>query len=85
MLFAGFDHTGTALYHLDPSGTYIRCIAKAIGAGGDGAEQALIEQCKECDRVLKIFFRGMKNFWGKNIILGKNFCLLKLNFYCKQL
>jgi len=51
MLFAGVDHTGTALYHLDPSGTYIRCIAKAIGAGGDGAEQALIEHCKECDKV----------------------------------
>nr|CAD2128417.1 unnamed protein product [Meloidogyne enterolobii]CAD2166582.1 unnamed protein product [Meloidogyne enterolobii] len=54
MLFAGVDHTGTALYHLDPSGTYIRCIAKAIGAGGDGAEQALIEHCKECDKKMTL-------------------------------
>jgi 20S proteasome alpha/beta subunit len=51
MLFAGVDHSGPHLFHLDPSGTYIKCLAKAIGAGGDGAEQVLREQCANCDKV----------------------------------
>lgn len=30
-------------YHMDPSGTYIRYEAKAIGSGSEGAQQALQE------------------------------------------
>jgi len=53
MLFAGIDSDGQAhLFHLDPSGTYIKCLAKAIGAGGDGAEQILREQCLNCNEVI---------------------------------
>lgn len=63
MLFAGVDHTGPHLFHLDPSGTYIRCLAKAIGAGADGAEQALRERCLDCDKVnfmrMNIAIKGM--------------------------
>uniref|UniRef100_A0A914BZT3 Proteasome subunit alpha type n=1 Tax=Acrobeloides nanus TaxID=290746 RepID=A0A914BZT3_9BILA len=44
MLFAGVDEEGPQLFHLDPSGTYIQCIAKAIGAASDGAEQSLKEE-----------------------------------------
>ena len=29
------------LYHLDPSGTYIRCDAKAIGSASEGAQGSL--------------------------------------------
>lgn len=54
MLFAGVDHTGSHLFHLDPSGTYIKCLAKAIGAGSDGAEHTLQEHCKDCDKVIMI-------------------------------
>uniref|UniRef100_A0A914CWN5 Proteasome subunit alpha type n=1 Tax=Acrobeloides nanus TaxID=290746 RepID=A0A914CWN5_9BILA len=38
------DEEGPQLFHLDPSGTYIQCIAKAIGAASDGAEQSLKEE-----------------------------------------
>lgn len=41
MLFAGFDERGPQLYHLDPSGTYILCDAKAIGSASEGAQTSL--------------------------------------------
>ncbi|CAD5226933.1 unnamed protein product [Bursaphelenchus xylophilus] len=47
MLFAGVDQTGPKLYHLDPSGTFIDCLAKSIGAASDGAEQNLKEHYHE--------------------------------------
>ncbi|CAL8101486.1 unnamed protein product [Calicophoron daubneyi] len=43
LLFAGIDETGPQLIHMDPSGTYIRYDAKAIGSGSEGAQQALQE------------------------------------------
>ncbi|KAI6175438.1 Proteasome subunit alpha type [Aphelenchoides bicaudatus] len=43
MLFAGVDQNGPQLFHLDPSGTFIHCLAKSIGAASDGAEQNLKE------------------------------------------
>ena len=30
-----------SLYSLDPSGTYVRCDAKAIGSGAEGAQGSL--------------------------------------------
>jgi len=41
MLFAGIDFEGPQLYYMDPSGTYVKCNAKAIGSGCEGAQQAL--------------------------------------------
>jgi 20S proteasome subunit alpha 5 len=43
LLIAGVDEQGPALYHTDPSGTYVRWQAKAIGAGSEGAQTALQE------------------------------------------
>jgi len=43
ILFAGIDDSGPQLYHMDPSGTYVQCDAKAIGSGCEGAQQALQE------------------------------------------
>lgn len=43
MLFAGIDGKGPQLYYMDPSGTYVKCDAKAIGSGCEGAQQALQE------------------------------------------
>jgi 20S proteasome subunit alpha 5 len=37
LLIAGIDENGPSLYHADPSGTYIRYEAKAIGSGSEGA------------------------------------------------
>ena len=43
MLFAGIDSKGAHLYFMDPSGTYVKCDAKAIGSGCEGAQQSLKE------------------------------------------
>lgn len=43
LLIAGVDEDGPSLYHTDPSGTYVKWKAKAIGAGSEGAQTALQE------------------------------------------
>jgi len=44
LLFAGYDpKLGFQLLHMDPSGTYVHCEAKAIGSGCEGAQQSLEE------------------------------------------
>ncbi len=44
LLIAGIDEHGPALFHTDPSGTYTKYLAKAIGAGSEGAQTQLKEQ-----------------------------------------
>eukprot|EP01027_Heterolobosea_sp_BB2_P007421 GEZU01011049.1.p1 GENE.GEZU01011049.1~~GEZU01011049.1.p1 ORF type:complete len:245 (-),score=67.31 GEZU01011049.1:120-854(-) len=44
LLMAGIDETGPVLYHTDPSGTFVRYDAKAIGAGSEGAQTTLQEK-----------------------------------------
>ncbi|KAJ9107035.1 hypothetical protein QFC19_002904 [Naganishia cerealis] len=43
LLIAGIDERGPLLYHTDPSGTFVRYDAKAIGAGSDAAQASLQE------------------------------------------
>jgi 20S proteasome subunit alpha 5 len=48
LLMAGVDaQEGPQLYHTDPSGTYTRYKAKAIGAGSEGAQHTLNEEYSE--------------------------------------
>ncbi|KAI9203781.1 nucleophile aminohydrolase [Polychytrium aggregatum] len=44
LLIAGIDENGCQLYHADPSGTFSRYDAKAIGSGSEGAQTELQEQ-----------------------------------------
>mmetsp|Transcript_10476 Transcript_10476/g.17128 ORF Transcript_10476/g.17128 Transcript_10476/m.17128 type:complete len:242 (-) Transcript_10476:256-981(-) len=44
LLLAGVDELGPQLWHVDPSGTFIRFEAKAIGSGSEGAQTTLQEQ-----------------------------------------
>ncbi|KAF0979718.1 hypothetical protein FDP41_001386 [Naegleria fowleri] len=44
LLIAGVDENGPALYHTDPSGTFTKYEAKAIGAGSEGAQTTLQEE-----------------------------------------
>ena len=44
LLVGGIDEDGPSLYHCNPSGTYIRYSAKAIGAGSEGAQNTLEEE-----------------------------------------
>jgi len=41
LLIAGIDELGPQLYHTDPSGTFIRYEAKAIGSGSEAAQSEL--------------------------------------------
>lgn len=41
ILFAGVESGDPQLWHMDPSGTYTRYDAKAIGSGSEGAQQNL--------------------------------------------
>jgi len=43
-LIAGIDEYGPSLYHTDPSGTFVRYEAKAIGAASEGAQTTLQEE-----------------------------------------
>lgn len=47
LLIAGYDKRGPCLYHTDPSGTFVRYEAKAIGAGSEGAQSALQEHYRQ--------------------------------------
>lgn len=53
LLLAGWDADGgPGLYHADPSGTFTRFDAKAIGSGSEGAQTTLQEQWRK-DMTLK--------------------------------
>ncbi|KAK4580426.1 proteasome component pup2 [Recurvomyces mirabilis] len=41
LLIAGYDEEGPSLYHAEPSGTFYRYDAKAIGSGSEGAQAEL--------------------------------------------
>ncbi|KAK9810678.1 hypothetical protein WJX73_009755 [Symbiochloris irregularis] len=43
LLVAGWDNGSAVLFHTDPSGTFYRCEAMAIGSGSEGAQTALKE------------------------------------------
>ncbi|KDD75883.1 proteasome subunit protein [Helicosporidium sp. ATCC 50920] len=48
LLVAGWDpEHGPILFHTDPSGTFVRYEAKAIGAGAEGAQTTLQEQYRK--------------------------------------
>ncbi|XP_055305341.1 proteasome subunit alpha type-5-like [Sitodiplosis mosellana] len=47
ILFAGVENGDPQLWHMDPSGTYIRYDAKAIGSGSEGAQQNLQDNFTE--------------------------------------
>lgn len=44
LLIAGIDENGPSLYHCDPSGTFIRYEAKAVGQASEGAQTTLQEE-----------------------------------------
>lgn len=48
LLLAGWDPVdGPVLYHADPSGTYVKYKATAIGSGAEGAQSALQDKWRE--------------------------------------
>ena len=58
LLVAGVDDTeGPVLYHTDPSGTFVRFTAKAIGSGSEGAQTNLQEALADGNEVRGLLAR----------------------------
>ena len=69
LLFAGCDPDhGPQLFHMDPSGTYVRYDAKAIGSGSEG-ESHFVQGAIHKQGLRKLPKSGgsePKSGWGKN-------------------
>merc|ERR1712070_317666 len=60
LLLAGMADDGPALYHMDPSGTYVRFEAKAIGSASEGAMSALQESYNKSMTLVEAETMAMK-------------------------
>merc|ERR1712010_389163 len=60
LLLAGMGDDGPALYHMDPSGTYFRFDAKAIGSASEGAQSALQESYNKSLTLVEAETMAMK-------------------------
>jgi proteasome subunit alpha 4 (EC:3.4.25.1) len=78
-LFAGIDRKGVHLIQTDPGGTYLRCKARAIGAGAQHALDLFIKEYRDDIRIedaVLLALRGLKaameeGFSPENIELAK--------------
>ncbi|OWF55886.1 Proteasome subunit alpha type-5 [Mizuhopecten yessoensis] len=92
LLFAGIDHKGPQLFHMDPSGTFIQYDAKAIGSGSEGAQQALQdvyhksmtlkEACKNALTILKQVMEEKLN--STNVEMGTVTPQKKFHMFTKE-
>lgn len=51
LLIAGVDENGPQLFHVDPSGTFMRYDAKSIGSGSEGAQTELQDSWHKVGRL----------------------------------
>lgn len=59
LLIAGFDENGPQLFHAEPSGTFYRFDAKAIGSGSEGAQAELQNEYHKVSFVFTFMFLHM--------------------------
>lgn len=52
LLVAGYDENGPQLFHAEPSGTFYRYDAKAIGSGSEGAQAELQNEYHKVRHIL---------------------------------
>merc|ERR1711981_458377 len=60
LLLAGMAEDGPALFHMDPSGTYVRFEAKAIGSASEGAQSALQDEYNKSMTLVEAETLAMK-------------------------
>merc|ERR1712072_847190 len=60
LLLAGMASDGPALFHIDPSGTYVRFEAKAIGSASEGAQSALQDEYNKSMTLVEAETLAMK-------------------------
>lgn len=78
-LFAGIDRKGVHLIQTDPGGTYLRCKARAIGAGAQKAIDLFTKEYNEnikVEEAIMLALRALKEsmeegFTAENIELAK--------------
>jgi len=78
-LFAGIDRKGVHLIQTDPGGTYLRCKARAIGAGAQRALDLFVKEYRDdikIDEAALLALRGLREaieegFSPENIELAK--------------
>lgn len=60
LLIAGYDAAGgPQLYHADPSGTFMRYDAKAIGSGSEGAQGELQDSYNKVSALLRVAWSAL--------------------------
>ncbi|KAK4080424.1 hypothetical protein Trihar35433_1529 [Trichoderma harzianum] len=67
LLIAGFDENGPQLFHAEPSGTFYRFDAKAIGSGSEGAQAELQNEYHKVSFVVTFMFLHMKTLVLKTL------------------
>lgn len=65
MLIAGIDDRGPQMYYADPSGTFFKYKAKALGSGSITAQSTLEEAYNEVRICINILCAGYlsRNMW----------------------
>lgn len=66
LLIAGFDENGPQLFHAEPSGTFYRYDAKAIGSGSEGAQAELQNEYHKVCLSLGAWLRALSSI--KNLL-----------------
>lgn len=70
LLVAGCDEDGPQLFHTDPSGSFTRWDAKAIGSGSEGAQNALQEEYSATltlDEALSLALKVLKQVMEEKV------------------
>jgi proteasome alpha subunit len=85
-LFAGIDRKGVHLIQTDPGGTYLRCKARAIGAGAQRALDLFVKEYRDdikIDEAVLLALRGLREAMEEGFS-PENIELAKIDIYTKS-
>jgi proteasome alpha subunit len=85
-LFAGIDRKGVHLIQTDPGGTYLRCKARAIGAGAQRALDLFVREYRDdikIDEAALLALRGLREAMEEGFS-PENIELAKIDIYTKN-
>ncbi|KAK1799968.1 hypothetical protein P4O66_006483, partial [Electrophorus voltai] len=79
LLFGGVDEKGPQLFHMDPSGTFVQCDARAIGSASEGAQSSLQEVYHKTNEGLDNWSMTLKEAIKSSLTILKQVMEEKLN------
>lgn len=85
-LFAGIDRKGVHLIQTDPGGTYLRCKARAIGAGAQRALDLFVKEYRDdikIDEAVLLALKGLREAMEEGFS-PENIELAKIDIYTKS-